>query len=110
MSGRLALSGEDLWLVRLAVLLRAAKEPVCEESILAEFERRHISGVTAPGVRTVLASLARKKLIRQVKGTESHFGATRRGREAVIEGAARLRALFNASDVKRSSKQSETEK
>jgi hypothetical protein len=95
MSDRLALSGEDLWLVRLVVLLRAAKEPVCEESILAEFERRRMSGVTAPGVRRVLASLARKKLIRQVKGAEPHFGATRRGREAVRDATARLQVLFD---------------
>lgn len=98
MSGRLVLSGEDLWLVRLVVLLRAAKEPVCEETILADFELRHISGVTAPAVRRLLASLARKKLIRQVKGTESHFGATKRGRGAVLDATARLQVLFNLTE------------
>jgi len=91
-SSKILLAAEDLWLVRLVVLLCAAKGPVSEESIVAEFEG--IGGVTAPRVRRLLGSLVGEKLLRQMKGSGAVFGATRRGRRVGLEVAARLSPLL----------------
>jgi hypothetical protein len=99
MSRRIVLSKDEIWLVRLFVLSRAAKAPVSEGSILEELDGRKIEGVTAKELRSVLASLVRNGILIKVRGREERFNATRQGREAVIEATARLRALFNASDV-----------
>ena len=106
MSRRIVLSKEEMWLVRLFVLPLAAKAPVSEQSLLAELDGRKIDGVSTTTLRSILASLVRKGILIKVRGCAEQFNATRHGREAMIEAAARLRALFDATAVSRSSKQS----
>jgi hypothetical protein len=87
-------SADDISLLRLFVLIRAAKQGISEECLLVEFERRNIHGLTAKALRSILSSLVRRGLIRLVKGDASAFVATRQGQQAATEAGARLSNLM----------------
>src|SRR5262245_57292948 len=100
MKGALSVSREDQWLLRLVVLLHAAKGPVSTESLLVEFQRRRISGVTAPMLGRILTSLFRRKFIRKVSKSSEQFRVTKLGREAATETATHLRALVDLDSTR----------
>jgi hypothetical protein len=83
-STKLVMSADDLWLLRLFVLIRASKGRISEESIVAEFERWKIGGVTITRIRRLLSSLV--------------FVATREGQKAALEIRARLSPLLVPDD------------
>jgi hypothetical protein len=85
---------DDLWLVQLYVLIRAANEPLSEERILAYVRRRKIRDVTATQIRRLLSSLVRKGIIRPTNGRQMAFVTTHQGRKAAAEARARLSRLL----------------
>ena len=94
MINRLMVSADDLGLLRLFVLLRAAKGSVSEESLLAELKRRRIDGVTRTVLHRLLSSLLARGLIRVTQGDESVVLATRQGQKVARETRARLLPLI----------------
>ena len=97
-SNKLMMSADDLWLLRLFVLIRAAKERISEESLRAELDRRKIGGITSAVLRRLLSSLAGSGLIQLIQGDGSVFIATRQGRKAARETLARLSPLIALLD------------
>jgi len=93
-SNRLMISEDDLWLLRLFVLVRAAKERISEESLLAELDRRKIGGITSAQLRRLLSSLVGRGLIQLIQEDGSVFIATRQGRKTEREALARLSSLI----------------
>ena len=91
----------DLWLVKLFVLIRAAKEPVSEEDLFSYIRRRKIREVAVADVRRLLSSLAREGIVRPANGREAAFVATRKGRKAALEARGRLSQLLDLLDGKR---------
>jgi hypothetical protein len=95
-SRKIVLSSDDFWLVRLVVLLRSAKEDVTERSIVMEFERRNIIGVTTPMIRRLLRSFVKKGYIREVESQAGLFAATALGRRVASEAHTKLSKLLGA--------------
>lgn len=83
--------------MRLLVLLRAAKGPVSEQSIVAEFERRKIVGVTLARTHRLLRDLVERSYFREIDGAERTYAATRLGKQAALEVRGRLSELLRAT-------------
>jgi len=92
------LSADDVSLLQLFVLIRAATERVSEERLLAEVERRNIRGFTATALRGLVSSLVHKGLIRLVNGDELAFVATGQGQKAAEEARTQLSNLLALLD------------
>jgi len=81
------LTEDDFWLMRLFVLVQAAKGPVSEESIIQELNRRKLGVATPLVIRKLLRYLASRKLIRRIKADGAIFEPTSRGRKALRKWA-----------------------
>jgi hypothetical protein len=92
-------SRENLWLVRLIVLLRAVNGPVSEDSIVAELERRKIGGVTLARARRVMRDLFDGGYLRETNGRERLYAATRLGRKEASVARGRLTTWFTGGQL-----------
>jgi hypothetical protein len=101
-----SMSTDDLWLLRLFVLIRAATEAVSAETVLAYAERHELRGITTTKIRTLLAALTRRGVIQPAKGDAHRFVATRQGRKAAAEARTRLSNLISLLDGQSSGKSS----
>jgi hypothetical protein len=93
-----SLSTDDLWLLQLYVLIRAATEPVSEETVWSYAERHGLCGITAAKIRRLLRALARRGIIQPSKNADRGFVATRQGKKAAADARARLSNLMSLLD------------
>jgi len=97
-----SLSTDDRWLLQLYVLIGAANEPVSDESLQSYAERHELVGITAAKIRSILAALVRRGVIRSSKDADRCFVATRQGKKAASEARARLSNLMSLLDERSS--------
>jgi hypothetical protein len=90
---RMVLPGDDRWILQLFVTIRAATEPVSEETVRAYAERHALRGVTATNIRGLLSGLVRRGYLRPARRRGGGFSATRQGRKAAAEARLRLAGL-----------------
>ena len=88
-----SLSDDDRWILQLFVTIRAAAEPVSEETVRAYAERHALRGVTATKIRGLLSGLVRRGYLQPERSRGRGFSATRQGRKAAAEARLRLANL-----------------
>lgn len=88
-----ATAAEELWLLRLFVLIRAEKYPVSEADVISELDRRKIQWASPARVRRVIRSFVEKGFLHEENGGSRVFLPTALGKSAASEARIRLSQL-----------------